>query len=102
MGLSGISALPAECIGPSAPKDGASGSQALSSKLICLVAGFPLLLQGREEVGAAVGAEEFVVFDHGGGADARRRKRMFDADDAGGEADADGIGQGQRAEGRSG
>ncbi len=50
--------------------------------------------RAAEEVGAAVGAEEFVVFDHGGGADAGRGQRVFDADDAGGETDADGVGQG--------
>src|SRR5271167_4104964 len=55
---------------------------------------FPFGLQSGEEVGAAVGAEEFVVFDHGGGADASGRKRMFDADDAGGETDADRVGEG--------
>jgi len=59
-----------------------------------LVRGFPFRLQGGEEVGAAVGAEEFVVLDHGGGADAGGRKRMFDADDAGGEADTDRVGEG--------
>jgi hypothetical protein len=54
---------------------------------------FPFLLQGGEEVWAAVGAEEFVVFDYGGGADAGGREGMLDADDAGGEADADGVGE---------
>ncbi len=66
-----------------------------NSLLHCFsVCGFPFCLQGGEEVGAAVGAEEFVVFDHGGGADAGRRQRMFDADYAGGETDANGVGEG--------
>lgn len=51
-------------------------------------------MEGREEIGAAVGAEEFVVFDEGGGADAGGRQRIVDADDARGEADADGVGEG--------
>src|SRR5271169_6537679 len=55
---------------------------------------FPFGLQSGEEVGAAVGAEEFVVFYHGRGANASGRKRMFDADDAGGETDADRVGEG--------
>jgi len=58
------------------------------------VRGFPFFLKGGEEVWAAIGAEEFVVLDHGGGADAGRRKGMFDADDAGGESDAHGVGKG--------
>jgi len=35
-----------------------------------LVRRLPITLQGAEEIGAAGGAEEFVVLDHGGGADA--------------------------------
>ena len=70
--------------------------------LIASVIGFPFRLEGGEEVGGAAGAEEFVVFDHGGGADAGGGKRMFDADHAGGEADADGVGErDMRREGQS-
>src|SRR5580700_1364742 len=66
------------------------------------VRGFPFLLQGGEEVWTAVGAEELVVLDDGGGADAGRGERTFDTDDAGGEADADGVGESHvRGEGES-
>jgi hypothetical protein len=67
--------------------------EAHSSQLIFSVGDFPLFLQGCEEIGTAVGAEEFVIFDRGGGADAGRRERLLDANDAGGEADADSVGQ---------
>ena len=55
---------------------------------------FPFFLQGGEKVRAAVGAEKFVVFDHGGGADPQGRQRRLDADHAGAEADADCVRQG--------
>jgi len=51
-------------------------------------------LQGGQKVGSAVGAEEFVIFDQGGDADAGGGKRMLDANDARGETDADRIGEG--------
>ena len=43
------------------------------------VCGFPFFLQGGEEVGAAVGAKELVVFDQSRDADTRRGERMIDA-----------------------
>ena len=73
--------------------DGAPRSYPDTNLQRTLVRRFPFRLQGCEEVGAAAGSEEFVVFDHGGGADAGRGQRVFDADDAGSEADANRVGE---------
>ncbi len=52
-----------------------------------------ILFAELREIRSAVGAEEFVVFDHGGRADASRWQRLVDADHPSREADSDGIGK---------
>ena len=73
--------------------DACGGGVELDAMLDSLIRSFPSCLQCSQEIWAAVGAEEFVVLDHGRCSDACRGQRIFDADHAGGEADADRVGE---------
>ena len=69
-----------------------SGTHLELSSLELRVAHF--LLQGGEEIGATTGANELVVFDHSGDADAGGGKRVLHADHTGVETDAHSVGKG--------
>src|SRR3954471_17368945 len=62
----------------------------------------PILGNAGEKVLFRVSAQEFILMDKGCDSDAGDRQGIFDADDLGGEADANSFGQGHMRREREG